>query len=214
MQRYSFQRPFVESYRGCQREALRLKQSVEYPIIETCDTEPREYLSRGVAYPRLEITYPTSMIEKGSVTINSDNKLWQDRSHTDIGNTMLGYSKDDVEEMISDEVCRFDYIKDGEGNNSYKLYEFPFLQTGLINLEVEVLEDSDIYLVFEEILWQEDAELKENEPLNLCFWRGECANIIKYRLKKGVYSLQSFEIHTFHIKFFCIIFYLDFITLA
>ncbi len=196
VQRYSFQRPFVESYNGSQREALRLKQRVDYPILETCSARTYKYIPRVVAYPHFEEIYPSASLEEGSVEINQSNEPWRDRSYTDIGDTLLGYTKEQTEEMISDEVCRFDYIKNGTGENRYCLYEFPVLKTGLINIQLEVLEDCELYLVFEEVLWQEDSSADENTPLNLCFWRGECANIIKYKLKKGIYSLQSFEIYT------------------
>lgn len=203
VQRYSFQRPFVESYVGGQRQALRLKQDVDYPVIETVFVDSPTYLPRSVEYPKYDEIYPSAMLEKGSVVINKDNKMWRDRSHTDIGKTLLGYPQSEIEEMISDEVCCFDYTKDGFGDNTYSLYEFPVLKTGLINLQVEVLQDTEIYLVFEEVLWQENSSVSDNTPLNLCFWRGECANIIKYKLKKGVYSLQSFEIYT--LKFLKVI---------
>jgi len=197
VQRYSFQRPFVESYNGSQREALRLKQKVDYPILETCAVAKNyKYIPREVECPHFEEIHPIALLEEGSVEINESNPLWKDRSYTDIGNTLLGYTKDEIEEMISDEVCLFDYVKNGIGSNTYSLYEFPVLKTGLINLEIEVIEDTEVYLIFEEILWQENAEISKNAPLNLCFWRGECANIIKYKLKAGVYSLQSFEIYT------------------
>ena len=71
-------------------------------------------------------------------------------------------------------------LKDACGENPYYLYAFPILQTGLIQAEIQVDADCTIYFVFEETLLQESNGA---EAANLCFHRGDCANIMKYRLK-------------------------------
>ncbi len=203
VQRYSFQRPFIESLKFPERGELYTGKAVSYPIIEIEPAKQRKYLERNVAYPSLDEVLPSAVIEKGSVKYNPEGAVWKDRSLDAIGETLLGYPHSELEEMISDTVCRFEYIKDCDGSDFYRLYEFPSLRTGLPELWVSVKSECEIYLVFEEILWDEDGAASPDLQKNLCFWRGECANIIKYRLKSGKYRLTSFEIYT--LKFLKVI---------
>ena len=60
-------------------------------------------------------------------------------------------------------------------------YEYKISVTGLIKLDVDVLEDSELYVYFDEISESEDM-------IDFKFFRNTSHNIVSYELKKGHYQ--------------------------
>ncbi len=192
VQRYSFQRGFAESF----EQIADLSRYLSTPSLfgeelETVGVTQPKILSRGVPYPRLYIVKANEAIENGRVVIDESRSCWQDRSINQVGNAFDGYYKHELQECLTDTASKFTYKKsEKKGNvcaNEYALYDLKRNVSGFIGCDVEALEDSEVYVVFDEIL-------DENGTVN--FKRLCCCNVLKWKIKKGTYSLQTIEPYT------------------
>ena len=108
-----------------------------------------------------------------------------------------------------DEVAALAFIPDkcgdydGRLTDGYALFDCCVNRTAFIGLIAEVEKSATVYVIFDEILWNEgasDPEFAASHPqgaLPLSFYRMECCNIVKYDLSPGKYDLLSFEPYTF-----------------
>ncbi|MBQ8295120.1 MAG: hypothetical protein IJX87_01660 [Clostridia bacterium] len=207
VQRYSYQRPFIEVYKPDQcRTALYLRTQNVFPNVETEEVENKRYLPRGVRYPQLTDTAAFAAIEQGSMTVDENKPLYRDRAFLSIGEHLLGFSYDELEDKVSDTVSRFVYHPNAAGENAYVLYDAGKEYSGLIKAKVAVKKDCVLYFLFDEILWdEEEGNAYLNGEKNLSFSRLKCCNAVKYTLKAGTYNLQSFEPYSFrYIKTVCV----------
>ena len=78
--------------------------------------------------------------------------------------TFKAFPLQEVEEILSDTVGSFGYERDRANNlltsMRYAVYEFSHTQTGFFGLQAEVLEDAELYVLFDEIDWQEFEKTK------------------------------------------------------
>lgn len=189
VQRYSFQRPFVEVYRLDQEHR-------ERPLLSLEETESKQFLPRGVAYPKYEQERPRRTIAGGHVTRSEKESYYRDRSMTDIGEQLKGYRLDELDIISTQEAEKIDFTERWNGErdadvvslkkDSYVLYDMQKNYTGLLGFEIECREDTTLYLLFDEIL--SDGRVD--------FLRLGCANVLVWQLKKGRYSCLSFEPYT------------------
>lgn len=210
VQRYSIQRTFVESYdMVCDRSALYFGKNVIYPRLhckEVCGNRIEEC---DLPYPVWDQKSVFKILEHGEIGEESNPFHYADKAITDVSPLQKGYPAEELESFISEEVGRIfchksvsqlpETISDG-----YVLYDMGQNDTGFICLDTEVFCDSEIFLTFDEILWEEAKNNPhisywfDREELPLCFYRMACCNIIKYKLKSGKYqNLLSFEPYTF-----------------
>lgn len=201
VQRYSFQRPFAESYRLTQAtQAFRTSDS--------CDDDPDsgEILSvvgskttivRDVRYPEYEVLVPDQAVVSGSVDLTYQcESILEDRSYINIGDTLKGYVKDELEEHLSKDYqnMSFDSLHQSLGlekqyklaDNSYRTFAFPFNATGMIAFKVECEEPTVIYGLFDEILLDDDVDAT----------RMASCNCVKLSLDSGSHDFVSFEPYT------------------
>ena len=126
-----------------------------------------------------------------------------------IGEKLKGYPFDTLESFPPDEVAALAFIPDKCGDydgrliDGYALFDCCVNRTAFIGLIAEVEKSATVYVIFDEILWNEgasDPEFAASHPqgaLPLSFYRMECCNIVKYDLSPGKYDLLSFEPYTF-----------------
>ena len=126
-----------------------------------------------------------------------------------IGEKLKGYPFDTLESFPPDEVAALAFIPDkcgdydGRLTDGYALFDCCVNRTAFIGLIAEVEKSATVYVIFDEILWNEgasDPEFAASHPqgaLPLSFYRMECCNIVKYDLSPGKYDLLSFEPYTF-----------------
>ena len=110
---------------------------------------------------------------------------------------MDAFEREALEADALDEIATFALQKDAEGSavipctikkDAYLTLAMQGNRTGLITAEVEALEDTDLYITFDEILT--DGEVNP--------YRMGCANVIIHRLAKGErYHLLTAEPYTF-----------------
>ena len=191
VQRFSFQRGFVEIY----------EQKKDFADLCREYYESGERLSpeRGTTPFILNEMVPISLLTKrvngsvisqGNVVVDESKDVWEDRSIAQVGNNYEGYGYADLSECLTDTVCKFTYQKaspfDAFSKNRYKIYDYGRNVSGFIRLSVTVKSETKLYAVFDEIL--SDGSVS---PV-----RNFCCNVIKWKLAPGKYVLESFETNT------------------
>ncbi len=208
VQRYSPQRPFVEAYKGYSRTLLYNGNS-PYPVADTVEVEGKKLIE--IDAPGCDFGKQThgSVIEAGRVISRDTESPLSDRIWTREGKDKKGFLFSDLDVQLSNEVLSMDYVaQDVVSNkiiceNEYLLLDYGRNITGFPELNVKVLEDTTLYFLFDEIIWDELYEqpqyadfFKEKSAKPLIFCRSNACNVIKWELTPGEYKLISFEPYT------------------
>ena len=201
VQRYSFQRPFIEYYRlneGDDRWWNKpLAQSAQAP----CSTLPhRNLLIRRVAYPHFLKRQPLLVVSQG--TLQRDvpvAKLWKDRALVNIGPKLKGYPESELQVVPSIELQKIQSASRSRADkpyqpdkaielseNEFSIVDLGTNLTGFIGASIRCPEPAKIYFTFDEILTEDDVNFK----------RLVCVNAVCYELEAGTYNLESFEPYT------------------
>ncbi|WP_135554553.1 alpha-L-rhamnosidase-related protein [Paenibacillus cymbidii] len=202
VQRYSFQRPFAEYYR-LRPESTRWR--VETGSIETAEKceelEAKTIIPRGISYSTFQKRSPVRLLAGGGISLDLDRATyWKDRSLTNIGRTLRGYTENELQVEMSKELQQ---LRTGSHKEqpvaytdesafdleplTYRIVDFGINRTGFIGATIHCAEAAKLYLAFDEIL-TEDGDVD--------FKRLDCVNGIGYELEPGVYELESFEPYT------------------
>jgi len=198
VQRYSFQRPFIEYYR--------MKEGDDHwwdgpPANSDCEVLPaRKLLIRRVAYPHFLKRQPIQIVSSG--TLQRDvpaAKLWKDRSLVNIGPQLKGYPEGELNVVPSIELQKIQsaatkkvdtlYRPDTAielGENTFAVLDLGTNLTGFIGAGVRCSQPTTLYITFDEILTKGDVDFK----------RLGCVNAVCYELEPGTHHLESFEPYT------------------
>lgn len=213
-QRLSFQRSFTEGYdmRSC-RSDYRLGKDT-FSTIETKEVIGRTLLEKDVPHCAWNTLF-SEEIERGETYAEQEENPLKPRIFDYVENDAEGYHLVDCEVKISQEVLQLGFVanvKSGNelGTGEYALYAFERNATGFIGVNVEVEEDSELFLLFDETIWEEGlahsdcALAKKWQALPLIFCRSNVCNAVYYRLKKGTYRLLTSEPYTLqYLKIVC-----------
>lgn len=201
VQRYSFQRPFMEAYRiRPQYDRWRADADAPFPAAACAPTALKQLLPRGVPYPTLQPHQAVRLVSQGAVKEHESlPSYWRDRSLKDIGPKLGGYPEDELEMVVSYEVERIknkdsvaqDTVYDPAAplhipENGYQILDLGVNLSGFIQLRVACSTPVRLYVAFDEMLHQDDVNFK----------RLGCVNAVAYRLEPGEYALESFEAYT------------------
>lgn len=190
VQRYSFQRPMIESYHYdvCNDDYY---TNDELGKEELTVTESKNIIPRYVSYPKYE-TSTAEFLGKGNFLIDETKTLWRDRSNRDIGNELIGYKIDELEIFPTDECSKLKFLS-MECNadkclneNQYSLYKLSHESAGFLELKVRCNTNCRMYILFDEILSEEGT---------VDFRRMDCANVIRFDLCKGEHDLKLFDVY-------------------
>ncbi|MDR0856062.1 MAG: hypothetical protein LBM78_01485, partial [Clostridiales bacterium] len=215
VQRFSFQRCFTEVYNQHADKAAFYRGDVSpYSAVPVVSAEVPAVLPRGVGYPRFR-GINARLFERGVFSPDGTGEVWNDRLF-DISDKLLGYKREELESRLTDPLYSYRYTKtDGVRKplktvavlkaGGYTVSELPQTKTGFLRLNAEVETDSEIVLLFDEILWEEEKNLRyENGAANVSFYRNACSQAIKWTLSQGSYELLTFEPYTAkYIKVLC-----------
>lgn len=201
VQRYSFQRPFIEYYRLAEGDDQWWNRPIAEGQAASCSVQSvKNLLVRRVAYPRFEMRQPAWIVSQG--TLQRDvpvAHLWKDRSLVNIGEQLKGYPESELEVIPSTELQK---IGSTPAAGSEKLYQprealalaentFAIADlgtnlTGFLGAEVACARPTTLYVTFDEVLTKGDVDSK----------RLGCVNAVCYELQPGTYRLGSFEPYT------------------
>ncbi|HIQ96698.1 MAG TPA: hypothetical protein IAB26_09060 [Candidatus Limivivens merdigallinarum] len=197
VQRYSFQRAFIDAYRlpgdsgnvytDCRWEAEEER---------LCIQEEKRYLKREVRYPGYERLEAKEVMEQGTAEFAQEQPgLIGEETYFQVGELLLGYSYEEVERHVSEEAQRIVFTtgekeKQQGGSqriqNGYAIYQFPYNGTGFIDVELQAEQDSEVYLEFDEVLIDGKVD----------FLRMQSCNCFFYQLQTGEHRLLSFAPYT------------------
>lgn len=186
VQRFSFQRPFIEVYdyrRPCGTAPLAEQRQVQY-------------LPRRVPYPEFAILRPSAWLRRGRLSTAEVEKPWRDRSITNIGPELKGYKMDDLEILLSDQVLSLqttylddaDPLKEGSTftESDVQLVDFGANYCGFFGFDLdEVEEGTEILLTFDEILMEKSGDI--------LFTRLGTCSAIKWTLSGNEKNIEAFE---------------------
>ena len=201
--RYSFQRTFIEAYNFCDdiRYELENNPDFEFKKVKLEIADNKKFIQRGVALARYDECDADKIITRGKVVFS---EVCQNLFR--IGYAVPSEDNRAFEDM---EVCVFDEINKGTythysskeenadnvviAGNEYVIYKMPTEKTGFIRYEIELDEDSEIIVLFDETLKDGDVT---PERLN-SHQRGAV-----WFFKKGKYSVITNEPYTVnYLKF-------------
>ena len=201
VQRYSFQRPFIEYYRLTEGDDRWWDGSSQETHRVSCSTLPsRKLLIRRVAYPHFLNRQPSAIVSRGTLQRNIPvTRLWKDRSLVNIGPKLKGYTESELEVVPSTELQRIQsasrekldqpYRPDRAmelGENAFAIVDLGTNLTGFLGAQIRCPEQTRVYITFDEILAKDDVDFK----------RLGCVNAVCYDLAPGTYALESFEPYT------------------
>ncbi len=189
VQRFSFQRPFIEVYDMTRAGDLEPVELAEQPEVK--------YLPRRVAYPDFVVVEPQTWGKTGKATPREKlESPWRDRSLVNIGPALKGYKIDELEILLSDDVQRLETKLDADAapkgidavytEGDVQVVDFGANYCGFFGFELEdVSEGAELVLTFDEIATA-DGDVN--------FLRlGVCA-AMKWTLQDGaVKKIEAFE---------------------
>ncbi len=200
VQRYSFQRPFMEVWRLVPGyDAWRADPEQCPDACALAVVESKQLLPRGVPYPRFDIQEIGEHVATGTFEEGKPKNRFRDRSLMNIGPELKGYPKDEleliaseiIEEAITDEITRVGTKVTPDTTFLLKAGTFHILDlgtnlTGFPCLHVECTAPTRLAVTFDEMLTEGDVN-----------WRRlGCVNVLLFDLEPGVYNLEGFEPNT------------------
>lgn len=199
VQRYSFQRPFIEYYRlAAGDDCWWDKSDVGSAKVEVQPSSG--LLPRRIAYPRFVERQPILVVAQGKLQRDVPvARPWKDRSLVNIGPQLKGYPEAELEVVPSLDLQKIrstaaekigkTYQPDQAielDENTFSVVDLGTNLTGFVGADVRCSQPTMLYLTFDEILSQDDVDFK----------RLGCVNAIGYELQSGTYRLESFEPYT------------------
>lgn len=210
VQRYSFQRPFIELYRYSPGSlSWRTDPAAKRPAAPCAIQPAKRLLARRVPYPEPTFHRVEHHLFSGKVaTVDDFLNPWRDRSLTEIGPKLKGYPMNQLEEIVSDTVQRAivetaSAVNQEVGRdtsfalpaNTFQTLDLGRNLTGFVSLQVHCTEAARLYVLFDEMLTKEDVN----------FLRLGCVNALSFYLQPGEYQLQGFEPNTMrYLKLLCL----------
>lgn len=200
VQRYSFQRPFVEVYRLGPDAALWMSDpATPLPPVELAVQPEKRLLARGVLAPDFAVRVPTAHVAHGRIEPRDPGSLWKDRSLTAIGPQLKGYPENALEVVLTSEaqgwamagrepLDRPWFASDTISLDAHTQHILDLGQnlTGFLRVRAQCAEPTRLWLVFDEVLRDGDVDFK----------RLGCCNIVELRLEPGTCAVETIEPYT------------------
>ncbi len=204
VQRYSYQRGFIESYKMQKdRRTLYVGGGVDFPVLETEETALPIVCPSYVDEPKYTLHKNPVLVEKGCVTVDAALPVWRDRAHTLVGTALEGYKIEEWEDAPTDETSLFVYHVEEHADKKYVYRTVDFSQaiTGFTQLEIMAKNAGTVYVLYDELLWEESGKGKNH----VGFERNATSNVFKWRIEKsGEYHVSTFEPYTYrYAKIIC-----------
>ncbi len=211
VQRYSFQRPFIEVYRlspGCDQWRA-AKQPMADSEVVISRVASKQLLPRRVPLPQFEVRQPVRVVSRGRVTKQVPAKpLWKDRSLVNISSKLKGYPERELAVIPSIELQQYASVQTAAvdqpyqpgakltlSQGTYQIVDLGVNVTGMPGARVTCKTPCRLWLAFDEILSGDDVDFK----------RLGCVNVISYNLQPGEYKVESLEPYTLrYLKLICV----------
>lgn len=202
VQRYSFQRPFIEVYE-------RPIPDVRVLEIVTLAEQPEvNYLPRRVPYPELTVIEPQKYLQSGTCTRKETlENPWRDRSLVNIGPQLKGYKMEELDLILSDEIQRLETklhpnaaAKTPEANSVFsagdvQMVDFGVNLCGFFGFELECDETAKLVLTFDEVATDSgDVDFLRLGTCNAIQWTFKAS---KQATKNGQKKPETLQLEAF-----------------
>ena len=203
VQRYSYQRAFVENYRLAPDAFSYEHPNCQKPQTAVCDPAPKTFIQHDLPYCDYDESFPTviatgTQTYDGTPTYYDEDNYWFHRPVTEVGNELDGYTREELEDESQLDVGRMVFTKpapiSGDAADiavpadEYRMVEFERDYVGIFSFDMECEGDGELYFIFDEILLDTDRALDE--------FRLQCSNFIKWKVTAGHYRLTCAEPYT------------------
>lgn len=200
VQRYTFQRGFVEAYRLWPgHDAWRHRVEAAFEEAPVARQPPVHLLPRRIPHPRFDLLPVRHWIERGATEPVAQPEPWRSANLTYIGPTLLGYKEHELEIILTEDVqtvavaTRQPLGQPAQPGDSFHLRAGEFVTadlgvnyTGFIGARLTAHQPARILFLFDELLTEG----------NVNFRRLDCVNVISYELQPGVYEVETIEPYT------------------
>ena len=200
VQRYSFQRPFTESYVfTADYDRFFEDPAFSLPPCDVERTEEKTFIERAVPYCDYEKKDAVRLVGRGETHPGETDRRFTDRSYTEIGPLLKGFLPEELDCYVVGEAFRLHpalteacdapagplTLADG----TFAVFDMGLDTTGMIRLCVRPAGETVLYAVFNELLPESGVPAPD---------RDSCANVVKWTLAGGRdYDLVSFEPYTY-----------------
>lgn len=194
--RYSYQRPFCEAYELDEAyQALLTDADNSIETVELAEVEQKDFLEREAPYPCYDFIAAQKLVAKGNVTFVEEPIKPVRTTRIFMPDPELSFKRAELEISNCDEISKGVYQMEETfeneqdvlplelNANTFSILALPTEKTGFITLELEVTEDTQFMVGFDEILTEGDIALFRMQAINSVIWK----------LKKGNYSLITNE---------------------
>lgn len=224
VQRYSYQRVFLEAYRLKEDYSLWRTQGFGPEREEGAgprkvaleETGGLELLKRHVPYCAFPVLEAQGICGRGrfeQISPGQDEQVvfWEDRSYTGISKEYKGYPAGELELLVSGEMDRIrSFVEKGcpgeqpQADREYRPLALPRegLELSQGEFVIAAWEYNDSGFLGAQIECEEDCVLTYvfdeilNEEGDVCYNRLYCVNAIRFELEKGRYDLETIQPYT------------------
>ncbi len=201
VQRYSFQRPFIEVYRLQPDTDRWLRDPAAAWPVADCQVQPvKKLLPRHVLAPEFAVIPPVRHVASGRTERHETvANLWKDRSLVNVGPQLKGYPESqlavvpstELQHLTSTQTAAIDHPYGLEDKlelkeNSYHILDLGANLTGFLGARISCSKKTRLAFTFDEILSGTDVDFK----------RLGCVNAVSYELEPGEYQVESLEPYT------------------
>lgn len=200
VQRYSYQRVFLEAYHISENYSDWRCKGVEKQqkvILEKINTY--RLLERHVANCKYPLLKPEGICGRGKIKKKEENQ-WKDRSFLWIGSKYKGYFTEELDIFVSQKLDAI-YVEKSLGETvekqtkegvflsagQYVMAVWEYNATGFLGAQIECSEDCILAYIFDEVLTSEGR---------LDYHRMGCVNAVWWELKKGKYNVETLQPYT------------------
>ncbi len=198
VQRYSFQRPFAESWAV---DEAYYDAYISFPSIPQSLTESAQlkYLERNVGFASLKESDCLQITSSGTAEYREEKLFdFKDRSLTDISDTLKGYPIEELEFGLTEDASHLHFSKNEITSRNPKSVEylstgewitakFRCNLSGFIKIKIKVPCKTRLTLLFDELFLENDIN-----P-----WRmKDCCNVLDVTFEDGEYTFISYEPYT------------------
>ena len=191
VQRYSFQRTFVETYRLSEGAFdYEVNPATTAAAVEMEPARAGHFLSHDVPMGRDDKVYPVSVIHRGKVSYSEKEGYYNAREISQISERFLAYRENEQDYSSHREVGKCDphgQVAVSESPavitlpaDTYADIEFPCNTTGIYEFELESNGDGELFVLFDEILVDEQVKA----------FRLGISNVITIISKAGAYHVR------------------------
>lgn len=188
VERYSFQRPFIEAYAFAPgRDEWRRKAGAAVKTVPCAIQDEKRLLARGVPISDLQTLEAVPAVSSGTLAyeekpVDRSGYWWMnDPRYKTLESFMPEAFERDLLQMW--QACDFSGGKDGR----WEIRDLGSNRSGFLRVSVASKQPVRLIAAFDELLIQGDIDLTRNAALNFIY----------YELQPGEYDLESIEPYTF-----------------